>query len=571
MHPAVENNPDRLAKKPGRWSLRLTLILMMVANAALVFATAAALITGIATASWHIERAAAAQYRLELLLRLSGRVSDYGIAVLESARTSNGGSRKHDIAKMQVDSVFSDFNTRLSDQIHLLENDDEQADTATKGLAVARMQAQFNGLHRQMKAISQNPADAGNGDLAQSIMNAFGVQFAPLLAQALEDERQDIQKERKAMAALSRHANLYATALIIITILAAIATYVLAGRSILRRIAETIEGADEIAAGNLGRRLTPRGTDELTDLMIRFNEMAENLGKREAMLLRAQETLQATIDARTRALKESNARLEDIDSQRKRFFSDVSHELRTPLTVILGESDLALKSVEKLDPDIAASLATIRERGESLRRRVDDLLRVARSESGNLELAFRAVDLCDVVTEAMEETHRLAEKYNVRQQVLLPDTVLPVHGDPDWLRQALSGLLVNAVRYGDSDASLSVSVAAVGSDHAQITITNYGRGIPKAERDHLFTRFYRGATARMENEKRGDRGFGIGLSLIRWVVEEHGGRIAIETNDGIDPTSHAPSHTGTSVIIDLPLKQVERPETAETGHLSWKK
>lgn len=544
---------------PRHWSLRATFISIMAGTALIVLTTALILIWSIWTASGNLERAAAAQSRLEQFLQLSGRVSDYGITALQSVGLSADDRRKLDFSKAEVERVFQILGERISSQVNAANDDDHQAAVATKGLGLARMHAQFRSLHRQILRMTETPpeTDRPAGDQAQNIMNVFGVQFAPLLAQALEDERQEIQAARSVMAVLRSRIVAVGAGLIILAILFGAGIYLLAGRPILRRISETVAGAKELAAGNLERRLKPGGGDELTLLMAQFNRMASRLQRRETRLLEAQGDLKTTIAERTRDLRESNERLAHIDEQRRQFFSDVSHELRTPLTVILGESDLALKNPEKLGPDLTASISTIKSRGESLRSRVDDLLRVARSESGQLDLRFATVDLHAVSVDAVNDMKPLAEKYDIRLEMAGMAENCPVRGDPDWLRQAISGLLVNAIRYGDTGRPVAVETGN-NKSRAFVAITDHGPGIPAAERPFLFKRFYRGERSEAQTAKRGDRGFGIGLSLIKWVVDEHGGTIAVETNDGVNPTTDAPAHPGSTVRISVPLVTGDR-------------
>lgn len=538
---------------PRRWSLRATFIAIMAGSAMMVFAAAAILIWSIRVANDNLEQAATAQLRLEQLLQLSGRISDYGIVAFQTVGLVSARPEKLDPSIAEVERAFDTFDTHISTQVNAVKSDDGQAAFATKGLNVARMRALFRALNRQIVNMMKTPSatEEETAVRAQNIMNVFGVQFTPLLAQALEDERKEIRSARMGMAQLRGRIVSISGSLILFAILTSVLLYRFAGRPILRRISETMRGAEELAAGNLERRLKPRGGDELTLLMIQFNRMADVLERREKALLAAQDALQATIAERTRDLRESNERLEFIDSQRRQFFSDVSHELRTPLTVILGESDLALKGAERLDPEMRASWIAVKARGESLRRRVDDLLRVARSESGELDLRFFEVDINEVAVGAIEEMGSLAEKFAIELVLDADDKPLLVRGDADWLRQAMSGIITNAIRYGDAGKPVLIETRMEG-ETVTLAVADQGVGIPENERPHIFKRFYRGEKSDARTAKRGDRGFGIGLSLVKWVVEEHGGTVGIETNDGLSPTPHAPSNRGSVVKITLP-------------------
>jgi len=542
------------------WSLRATFIGIMAGSAMVVMLTVVVLIWSVKIANDNLERAATAQLRLEQFLQLSGRIADYGIKALETVRQEAGDESRLAPNIREVERVFDLIDQRISSQVNAVTSDDKQAAYATKGLNVARMRALFHSLHRQVIRMLATPSqdDREGAFRAQNMMNVFGVQFAPLLAQAIEDERKEIAEARAAMAKLRSRIVVIGAGLIVLTIVTACLLYYFAMRPVLRRISETMHGTEDLAAGNLARRLQPSGRDELALLMMQFNRMADSLELREQDLLKAQAQLQATIAERTQDLRLSNERLEFIDTQRRQFFSDVSHELRTPLTVILGESDWALKHAQNLDRDMAEAWKTIKARGDSLRRRVDDLLRVARSESGELDLRFSRVDLNAVVREAVVEIKPLAEKFNIALEPSFAHDALWLKGDPDWLRQAISGILTNAIRYGDTGKSVTIE-AVERNGMINLAITDQGPGIPPDERPHLFKRFYRGEKSDVQTKERGERGFGIGLSLIKWVVEEHGGEISIETNDGKAPTPHAPENMGSLVKIILPFEEAARP------------
>lgn len=526
----------------------------MAGSAVIVLISAATLIWSIQRANTNLERAAAAQMRVEQLFQLSGRVSDYGIVALDAVLTRTVDGQKMQSVTAQVEQVFTVLDQLISKQVNTVSDNDTQSAIATKGLNLARMKAQFSSLNRQIETLlaQSNNSRPRRRELAQNLMNVFGLQFAPLLSQAIEVERQETQNTHAAMAELSRSIITLATSLILLSFLVSVLLYYFAGRPILKRIEETMDATEDVASGNFERRLKPRGRDELSLLMGQFNRMTDQIGRRENDLLKAQDALQATIDARTRDLTLSNEKLAQIDNQRRQFFSDISHELRTPLTVILGESDLALKNASRLDPELKTSFKAIKARSENLRRRVDDLLRVARSESGKLDLRLAAVDLNCVAVDAVEELKALAQKYKISFKIKRHATPLLVKGDHDWLRQAISGLLTNAIRYGASGKPITVKT---GKDKSMVIISviDCGAGIPVDERAHLFKRFYRGTRSKQQTEKRGDRGFGIGLSLIKWICEEHGGHLSFETNDGLKPTKKAPSHQGTCFTIKLPF------------------
>ncbi len=499
-----------------------SMVIGILAVGTLTVAVASAVLILVARQSGHLlERASAAQQHLELLILLSGRISDYGLVAIDAVQQLKVDKRKLEAGRVRVDALFSAIERSISNQVATRSPGDEQTAAATKSLLNARMKAQFDALHRQIGMASEGdfPPER-HAENIRNAMNAFGLHFAPQLAQAVEDQRSDARRASAEMSVLRHDAIAIAAALVLAALGASALLYVFAGRPLLSRIAETVAGATAISSGQLDRRVRPSGRDELTLLMTRFNRMADSFARREARLLDMQNDLQRVAEERTADLSSANEKLEEIDINRRQFFSDISHELRTPLTVVIGEAEVSLRQKERLSVQMTATLETILGRAKSLRRRVDDMLRVARSESGRLVLDLNRHDLNDVVRAALDDTLAFGTTHGIRFNVQLPDEPLTVSCDREWLRQAISGLLVNAIKYSPADTAVTVTGRAVQSD-AEIRIRDEGRGIPPYELPQIFDRFFKG---KGKSDARGG-GFGIGLALVKWVVEEHGGSI----------------------------------------------
>jgi two-component system OmpR family sensor kinase len=181
-------------------------------------------------------------------------------------------------------------------------------------------------------------------------------------------------------------------------------------------------------------------------------------------------------------------------------------------------------------------LTTIRQRVIRLNRRVEDLLRVARSESGELALDIRPVALQPILSEAVEAYAKHAAREGVKLSVAMPDGAIEVPADRDWLRQVVEGLIDNALRHGADATTVTVSLDTA-VDSAEIVVADDGPGIPLEALERVFERFVRRPTAEKS-------GFGIGLALARWVVERHRGTITI--------SSEAERRPGTRVVLALP-------------------
>jgi two-component system OmpR family sensor kinase len=226
-------------------------------------------------------------------------------------------------------------------------------------------------------------------------------------------------------------------------------------------------------------------------------------------------------------------RLEVLFTSQQRFLADVSHELRTPLTVIKGNVDL-MRRMKQFD---AESLSSIDQEAGRLTRLVGGLLMLAQAESGNLPLNFQTVGLDMLVTEVFQEMHIIA---GGRVRVHLSEIdQLQVNGDRDRLKQVLINLVANAIQYTPPGGDVFISLARVG-DQARIICQDTGPGIPSEDLPHIFERFYRAEKSRTRGRT---TGFGLGLSITKWIVDHHNGRIEVDSKEG----------EGTTFAIWLPL------------------
>lgn len=286
-------------------------------------------------------------------------------------------------------------------------------------------------------------------------------------------------------------------------IMTAVASSYTVGRALepMKSIVETAEHINR--ADDLSRRIPFQGSeqDEIGSLITTFNQTLE--------------------------------RLETLFTSQQRFLADVSHELRTPLTVIKGNVDL-MRRMKKFDEE---SLTSIDQEAGRLTRLVGGLLMLAQSESGKMPLNLRPVELDLLVTEVFQEMHILAGG-KVRVHLNEIDQLI-VNGDRDRLKQVLINLVANAIQYTPQDGEIFLSLSKV-KDQARIICRDTGPGIPAEDLPHIFERFYRAEKSRTRGKS---TGFGLGLSIAKWIVEHHGGRIEVTSKDG----------QGTTFAIWLPL------------------
>lgn len=226
-------------------------------------------------------------------------------------------------------------------------------------------------------------------------------------------------------------------------------------------------------------------------------------------------------------------RLEGLFTSQQRFLADVSHELRTPLTVIKGNVDL-IRRMKQFDEE---SLISIDQEAGRLTRLVGGLLMLAQAESGKLPLNFKPVELDILLTEVFQEMWVIAGN-KVRVHLNEIDQI-QVNGDRDKLKQVLINLVGNAIQYTPPGGDVFLSVSNYG-DQARIICRDTGPGISSEDLPHIFERFYRAEKSRTRGRA---TGFGLGLSITKWIVEHHGGRIEVDSKEA----------EGTSFVIWLPV------------------
>lgn len=531
-------------------SLRVRAAILLIVTVALMGVSAGLVVSGIQRADYFIERANQSQKQLELLILLSGRVSDYAIASIDAAANPMEGRPRLASALAQATAVLDLIDASIETQVNLLADPDEKSREATEGLGVARMRALLQTLDRQIYGLIETQSGPEAEERARGFIAAFGIGFTPLLSHAIEDERSEAQEAREAMGQLKHRMTLMAGGLLSAGVLFALVLYGWLVRPFAKRIAETSSGAGALASGALDTRLTLKGHDELTLLMAKFNRMAAAFARRQAALHRQQAHLQETIDARTAELRAANDRLNAIDRNRRRFFMDISHELRTPLTVIRGEAEMTLRaSSKKLPEDVRKSLETIQARSVRLNRRIDDMLRVARSERGELALRLSTIDLADVVREALDDVAPIARQKQIELITRGEGNGLPCLGDPDWLRQVIGGLVVNAVKYSPEKHRV-VAGSFRENGEAVIEISDEGCGIDDDELPYVFDRFRRGEGTAVTSEP----GHGVGLAVAKWVIGEHGGNIRLES-PGRLWKNKSTTRRGLTVLVSLQLAE----------------
>lgn len=269
-------------------------------------------------------------------------------------------------------------------------------------------------------------------------------------------------------------------------------------RGVARPVGDLIEAAGRVEAGSYDARVPERGPREMRSLAHAFNAMA--------------------------------ARLETNESQRKQLLADVTHELRTPLTVMQGNVEAILDGVRPLDRE---HIAPLLEETKVLSRLVDDLRTLSLAESGALALHRETVDVAsiasDVVAAYAEQAHRAEVALGA---TATGATVADV--DPVRVREVLSNLVSNALRYTPPAGSIAIGVRGADAE-IEVAVSDTGTGIAPDAVAGIFDRFSRSTDS---------PGAGLGLAIAKGIVEAHGGTIG----------AYSPPGQGTRIVFTLPAK-----------------
>ena len=513
-----------------RPNLRLRLGLGASVLAVLAMLAAGIAVVGLARTQRLATEAMAAQQRIETFSSLSARVNEWMLGRLVSGAAfgaAGGRGASPSESSFAVMATFALLDALVDEDMQAAPDAAATSQRERQVLTLARIRGLFVQLEDSMNHI---PLNSPEGEAA---VNYYGTQVPALIAGQIQ---QDARRREAAMASMDqlRHTlNRLAIAVVIATPLILVLLYALLVRPLIARL----QGA---ARGD-----APGAHDELSLAFARVRQRTARLDRRQRRLTQDYAQLEGIVAERTAALSHANARLSQADAERRRFFADVSHELRTPLTVILGEAELGLRDA---DPARRGTFATIQSRALRLYRRIEDLLRIARSESGQLDLQREPVDLGHVIRAAEADVLPLLKRAGVECRIDAPR--LAVLGDADWLRQVFAGLFENAAKYAGKGAVLTLTSGA-SDDCVVLDLTDTGPGIAPDRLAGVLDRFTRG-DARAQ-------GFGVGLALARWVIEAQGGSIGI----------YSPVRDGRGMGLRITLPRANSPSTTqlkETAH-----
>ena len=269
-----------------------------------------------------------------------------------------------------------------------------------------------------------------------------------------------------------------------------------------RRLQQVQQATEQLGDGDLTARAPENGGDEISALARSFNHMADELTRR------------------ARALELS-------DRARRQLLADVSHELMTPLTAMRGYIEtLGMAELQLDGPTRERYMRIVSEETTRLENIIGDLLDLARLEGGGTSLRRQRVPVEGLFTRVADRHERELQMRNVTLDVTIKPGAEEVTGDADRLEQALQNLVANALRYTPEQGRIAVTSDRRG-DASVLTVKDSGNGVPDDQLTLVFDRFYKGDASR-----RSTGGSGLGLSIVKAIIERHGGTISVRNDNG---------------------------------------
>lgn len=286
----------------------------------------------------------------------------------------------------------------------------------------------------------------------------------------------------------------------------------LINRSILSPLERIIKVAQSIEKGDLEQKIEVNTKDELEDLALSLNQM-------------------------TTTLKKNIFELKNTDKLKDEFIAIASHNLRTPLSVINGF--IPVLKQKNLDEEVRKITDSIEESTQKLITISESLINIASFEKTTKPMNKRSENIVNLIQEVIKDYQSMAEKKNIKFNVIFPDSSITVAVDKERLKQAISHVIDNAIKFNKANGQISISLTALDNE-ILLSVSDTGIGISPDEVKNIFQRFHRGTSLLTYNFE----GIGLGLYISKIIIEAHLGRIWVTSNVG----------QGTNVYISLPTQ-----------------
>jgi signal transduction histidine kinase len=271
-----------------------------------------------------------------------------------------------------------------------------------------------------------------------------------------------------------------------------------------------------------------KGDQELISILC--NQIAQTLDNARLFekTWKSQQELEMKVEERTRQLTSALDEVQKMSKRKSDFISSVSHELRTPLTSIKGYAAILLAgSLGNLPDEIKTKLEKINRHSDELVHMINDLLDIARIESGKVDMKLENLDLKAITEKIFDLLTPQATTKNISFNSNIPDNCQSIQADRSQIERVFINLVGNALKFTPQNGKIDIN-ARCSNKIIQIDVKDNGFGIPEEAQDHLFEEFYR-----VDNKINQEvKGTGLGLALIKHIIEAHGGRIWVKSKLG---------------------------------------
>jgi signal transduction histidine kinase len=342
------------------------------------------------------------------------------------------------------------------------------------------------------------------------------------------------------------------TAAIVVGFVSMFSLWVVVRYVIVKPVTHLRDVANAVREGDVEQRAEIRTGDEFEELANAFNRMLRQLLSQQSEL----RDVNGELDNRLDELAQANLRLYEMNRLKSDFLATVSHELRTPLNSILGFSDV-LSGIDKLDDKQLRYVANIQRSGRMLLEMINDILDLAKVESGKMEVRLSEFKINALVAAQCDMARPMAEKKNIDLDCESPASLPPVRQDQAKVQQILNNLLSNAIKFTPEGGRIVVSAmrdgapAEGGSGDLRLKVADTGIGISPDEQQLVFEKFRQASGALPDGDAmtREYSGTGLGLSIVRELCRLLGGDVSLESELG----------KGSTFTVRLPWRLEETP------------
>lgn len=524
-------------------SLRSRLIITGVLLLVLVAIASIALIYNAQKYSFHLERS----NRAQLVYTSYRAVSDHTYRKLSAmGETVEQGTlsnleeryRNQEALRQALKNVRENIAAELShvgdakeaDELEHLNKIELLAEEIIRGSASVR------------SALENGETAAARDALAKLRSDKIEGTFNRLIDEALVEENREVVQTQLVVQDLNSVLTRLLSFIFLFFVLACAFLLITTWRSLMRNLSAFEVAAKAYQGGDFSHKVPDNVETEFSGLAEALNQMSSEVESQRLQEKNTQGNLENIIENRTRELTDSNKKLEEVSETRKQFLADISHELRTPLTIMQGEADFALRGEIKTSDQYIDALRRVKEQTVHTTRLVQDLLFVARTEDGKAPVNKRTVSIVPLVSDICDDFDIIAAEKDIHiaQNHLVVD--LAVNADAGRIKQVMTILLDNALRYSYANSTIEVTTRAQ-DQHVLIEVADSGIGLKSHEADQVFSRFYRGGGGANKAS-----GTGLGLPVAKAIIDAHNGHISLQGVEG----------SGTTATVSLPVEPLLR-------------